>query len=315
MGGRAVSLTTPEIAQLLGSAERVSLSASLILDVVDGYASAGDPAATPVRPLGTLRYSLVAFGAGTKNVQSLDPPVTLATVANPSGYQLWFGGRADGGPRPDPGSYTLRIDSDFYAPFLSDPVQIPTPDQAVRCTLQPGYAYPFSGSGLAAPAAAPTLLRGTVQSFDGAGQAGVAVAVTAGANVVQYVTDASGQFVLVIPDPAPPSVTVDMTDAGGSKTTLANIALTPGTTTAIPQTVLTGRVLSTVTGGSVQLGAPPATVSVAPNGTWRIVLPLDQKAATVTVSAAVPGQRKKSQSKIKITPGQVVTVLPFVFNP
>jgi translation initiation factor IF-1 len=45
-----------------------------------------------------------------------------------------------------------------------------------------------------------------------------------------------------------------------------------------------------------------------------MVLPPDQKPATVTVSATVPGRRKKTQSKIKVTPGQVVTLPTFDFT-
>jgi hypothetical protein len=64
----------------------------------------------------------------------------------------------------------------------------------------------------------------------------------------------------------------------------------------------------------VQLSTPAVTVGVAPDGTWRMVLPPDQKPATVTVSATVPGRRKKTQSKIKVTPGQVVTLPTFNFS-
>jgi hypothetical protein len=310
-----MTVLTPDIPQLLQSAERVVLTASLILDVVDGYASGIDPSASPVRPAGALRFSFVESSAGANNAQAIDPPLPLATILNPSGYQLWFGKRTDGGPRPDPGSYTLRIDSDLYAPYLSVPVQIPTPDSAIRCALQPGYAYPFGGGGLAASVAAPTLLRGTLQNVDGTGQAGATVAVSGGTYSGQYLTDASGQFVLAIPDPVPPAVSVDIAYADGTKASLPNVAVTPDATTVIPQTVLTGRVVSTALGATVRLSAPARTVGVAPDGTWRMVLPLDQKAANVTVSAAVPGQRKKPQSKIKITPGQVVTVPPLVFKP
>lgn len=310
-----MTVVATDIPQLLQRAERVVLTASLILDVVDAYATGIDPSASPARPSGALRLSLVESGPGTKNAQPIDPPLPLATIANPSGYQLWFGRRTDGGPSPDPGSYTLRIDSDLYAPFLSGPVQIPTSDSAIRCALQPGYAYPFGGGGLAASNAAPTLLRGTLQNVDGSGRPGATVAATGGTYSGQYLTDASGQFVLAIPDPVPPSVTVDIAYSDGTTASLPNIAITPGATTALPQTVLTGQVVATALGATVRLSAPARTVRVAPNGTWRMFLPLDQKAASVTVSASVPGQRKKPQSKIKIAPGQVVPVPPFVFKP
>jgi hypothetical protein len=309
-----MTVTSTDIPHLLAVAERVTLTASLILDVVDGYASAADPSATRARPRGALRYCLVESAPGTKDAHPLQPPLPLATITNPSGYELWFGQRADGGPPPDPGSYTLRIDSEFHAPYIA-PVQVPTSDAATRCTLQPGYAYPFAGGGLSAPTAAPTLLRGTLQSFDGTGQAGATVALTAGAYTAQYLTDASGQFVLVIPDPVPATVSLAITDAGGAKTSLPNLAVSAGTTTVVPQTVLAGRVVSTVVGGTVQLSSPSVAVNVAPDGTWRVVLPPDQRPGTVAVSATVPGQRKKTQSKIKVTPGQVVTVPPFVFIP
>jgi hypothetical protein len=310
-----MTVPAPDIPQLLQRAERVVLTASLILDVVDAYATAIDPSASPARPSGGLRVSLVESAAGTKNAQPIDPPLPLSTITNPSGYQLWFGRRTDDGPSPDPGSYTLRIDSDLYAPFLSGPVQIPTSNSAIRCALQPGYAYPFGGGGLAASSAAPTLLRGALQNVDGSGQAGATVAVSGGTYSGQYLTDASGQFVLAIPDPAPPTVAVDIAYADGTTTSLPNVTITPGVTNALPQTVLTGRVITTALGATVRLSAPARSVGVAPDGTWRMFLPLDQKAASVTVSATAAGQRKKPQSKIKIAPGQVVPVPPFVFKP
>jgi hypothetical protein len=119
----------------------------------------------------------------------------------------------------------------------------------------------------------------------------------------------------VIPDPVPASVSVDITAAGGAKTRLSDIAVTSNATTVIPQTVLTGRVVSSVLGATVQLVAPPVTVSVDLDGSWRIVLPIDQKPGTLTVKAAVPGQRTKPQKKITVTPGETVPVPAFVFNP
>jgi hypothetical protein len=300
-----VTVATSDIARLLQAAERSVLRASLILDVVDAYASASDPSASAVRPAGALRFSLVPHG-------ELEA-IPLATIANPSGYRLWFGQRQDSGPPPDPGSYELRIDSDLYAP-LSVVVQVPTSDTAIRCALQPGYAYPFGGGGLAAANAAPTLVRGTLQNPDGTGQARATVTLTAGAYNAQYLTDPSGQFVLVIPDPVPGSVALQIAYADGTTAKLPDIAVTPGAATVIPQTVLMGRVVSPVRGGTVQLSTPAVAVGIAPDGTWRMVLPPDQKPATVTVSATVPGRRKKTQSKIRVTPGQVVTLPTFNFT-
>jgi hypothetical protein len=315
MDGDAVSITSADIPRLLAAAERSTVRASLILDLVDGYGSGVDPSAAPARPRGGLRLSFTERGAGTPDARMIDPPWPLSTITNPSGYRLWFGARGDGGPPPDPGSYSLRIDSDLYAPYVTDvPVQVPTADRAIRCVLQPGYSYPFGGGGLAAPLTQPTLVRGVLQSLDGTGQAGAEIAVSAGAATVRYLTDSSGQFVVVVPEPAPDAVSVAITDAQGNKITLPDVAIAPGATTVIPQTVLTGRVESAVLGVIVQLAAPAVSVDAAPDGTWRIVLPLDQKAATVTVRASAPGQRKRAQAKVKVTPGQVVTVPPLVLT-
>jgi hypothetical protein len=315
MDERAV---TPAIdtGALLARAERVTLRASLIFDVTDGYASQQMIAGPRPRPLGDIRFSFTESGPGTPTVQKLDPPLTLVTLANPSGYSLWFGHRVDGGPVPDPGTYQLRVDGDYYAPFLApNPVTVPTSASSIECPLQPGYAYPFAEGGLTAPGTAPTLLRGALQSFDGTGQAGTTVAVTIGASTLKYLTDSTGQFVLVLPDPVPPSASVDITDSAGNQTTVPNVALSPGGTAVLPQTVLTGRVVTTVIGAIVQLKTPPATVGVAPDGSWRIVLPPGRLPATVSLTANVQGQLPKSVSRIKVTPGQVVPVAPFVFSP
>lgn len=302
-----------DVAQQLAQAERQVTRASLILDVTDDYASAQKIGGGPVRASGPLRFSFTERVSGAAASQALDPPLRLSTITNPSGYHLWFGEVHGGSSRPDAGSYRLRIDSDAYAPYVTPaPVAVPTSDSAVACPLRPGYAYPFAGGGLTAPSTTPTLLRGVVQNYDGSGQAGATIAVSAGAATLGYLTDATGQFVVVIPDPPPASVSVTITTAGGA-TTLPDLAITAATTTVVPQTMLAGRVVTTVLGATVSLSAPPVTVPTAPDGSWRIVLPPDQTAGTVTVTARVPGMRTKSRSKVNVVPGQTVTVPTFVF--
>ena len=108
--------------------------------------------------------------------------------------------------------------------------------------LQPGYAYPFTGGGLAAPSTLPTLLRGVAQNADGSPQVGATVSVDA--LKTGYLIDASGQFVFVIPGTPPPAQVAVSIETSGP----LNVAVKEGATNVVPQTVLIGSVPNAVAG-------------------------------------------------------------------
>jgi hypothetical protein len=301
------------VGRLMASADRRRLSATLIFDVTDNYASRVGVAGTFARALGPMRFSLIARDPGTGSEQPLEPPVALATITNPSGFQLWFGARGDGGLPPDPGSYRVRVDSDYYAPWTSPTlVATPAPSTPVRCGRAPGYAYPFARGGLAAASVSPTVVRGALQDLNGTGQAGASVAVTAGVTTMSYLTDVTGQFLFVIPDPPPATVSLTVAYPGGATAKLTGVPVTGGADSLVPQTVLSGSIVSSILGGTVALSRPATTVSAETDGSWRVVLPLDQKSARATVTATVAG-RPTQKAQIQIKPGATTVVAPFVF--
>ena len=101
--------------------------------------------------------------------------------------------------------------------------------------------------------------------------------------------------------------------ADKTKTTLGSVPITAHGEAVIPQTVLAGRIIAPRTGGTVTLRAPAATVGADADGSWRIVLALDQKSARATVTATVPGQPSQKR-QVQIKPGKTVPVAPFVFS-
>jgi hypothetical protein len=83
---------------------------------------------------------------------------------------------------------------------------------AVAVEVHPGYAYPLppSPKGFA-------LVRGEVrQAGSGNGRQGATVEATAAGYRERYVTDGTGQWVLVVPDARTGSLTVLVTDISGA---------------------------------------------------------------------------------------------------
>ena len=192
---------------------RFTQVATWVFDPEDAHARGLGFAGPHPRPLDRLEFELIAeVVAG--NAVPLPEPARLRTVPNPSGYYLFFGDL-----RPDaaegrrarsadrlvllPGTYRVRVVSDRYQPRTVD-VDLPAnPKMPASFDLLPGYAYSFPTGRQPSGLSGPTLLRGALLAPDGSGIAGrtVEVRVGAGAPAVAYTTDASGQWVLPIPDP------------------------------------------------------------------------------------------------------------------
>src|SRR5689334_19371310 len=84
----------------------------LIFDIEDRYARDRGTRGPHPRPLGTIRYHLIARQDGDL-LRPYDPPLELVTVRNASGYDLCFGKvrLPDGAVRQRvlaPGPYTVR---------------------------------------------------------------------------------------------------------------------------------------------------------------------------------------------------------------
>jgi hypothetical protein len=153
--------------------------------------------------------------------QDLDKPLELVVRRNPSGYHLFFGlvrlpnGRThrsyladgtyvDSATRRaylDDGKYVVRVESRYYQPVEQEVVlPMPKPKEP-PISLSPGYAYPFPKTSTRPDGGGPTLLRGSVHDADGKGIAGVEIEVVGqDQEKITYLTDESGQWVLVFPD-------------------------------------------------------------------------------------------------------------------
>ena len=241
------------------------LAANWIFLPVDGYVRDRGYQGDQPRPVGPLRYILVARlrPGGIRDV--FQPPLVLTTLTNPSGYDLFFdrvrpilesiaSGAGAGDefdvllPSPRPprrmkladGSYVIRVISRFYAPAevvrtIPDPLPTPAnpsprPDPA-PLILNPGPAYPFS--------AGSTLLRGVELGTDGGGVTDVVVSVLGQPGVAAR-TGRSGQWVLAFPPGQASGPVVIRFTRPGQVPVDVPVVLTAGAETALPQTAIRG---------------------------------------------------------------------------
>jgi hypothetical protein len=105
------------------------------------------------------------------------------------------------------------------------------PRTPIHIDLSPGYAYPFPTTSTL-PGLGPTLLRGNVQDAERKGLANVVISVE-GQPDVTYLTDSSGQFVLVFPD-AQPSGDIVVVFTKGSLHERINATILRGHTSSLP---------------------------------------------------------------------------------
>jgi hypothetical protein len=293
--------------------EFLRLTALFILDLVDSFARQRGLSGNHPRPFGPVRVLLTARTpvGGTREV--LTPPWELIMVRNESGFDLFFGDfKAAGGvrrwPLPD-GKYELRVESTYYQAAVlpvdvsrSAPAPNPQPTQ-----LAPGFAYPFPTG--------TTLLRGSAQLPDGSGEPGVRI-LTSASGVVPYVTDAAGQWVLVLPVLAQATQVVVAYRRPNKPDQRAAITVTPGATASLPATALEGQVFDGprgAGGATIRVRVSPIAVPAQTDGRWRYVFAIDQPAAVTDVTAALPDGRQQTVSDVAITPKQTTAVAPFRF--
>ena len=317
-------MRSPLTSDLWLQADVRKLQARLILDVADGYATDRGIAGGLVRPMHSLTCSFTAKRpAADGPTTPIDPRLVLKTNVNPSGYVLWFGGCKGTEPDPDPGTYELRIESDLYAPFTTE-VAVPQPTSPVGCYLQPGPNYPFPGGGMLAANAAPTLLRGTVQDVDGRGLPDVDVTASSAAHPSGAATrtDRSGQFVLVIQQPAPKSVDVTLAypqDRSRSVRYGEPVPITMGADNIIQQLTIAGRIIGGVRGSTVRVsrrGQTTLVVGISADGTWRATLPPERAAGEYSITAEEPnGRRARASVKALVTAGQGTAIAPDITLP
>ncbi len=301
--------------------DRQILAASLILDIEDCYAKrqlvyGGRP----------LTKGKLWFGFTGKKIEEkyipLDPVLKLVTKTNPSGYVLFFGEveLPDSTVRRMPPtqdtsvSYTLRIESEHYQVAEVDELNLHESRTPYHIGLEPGYRYPFTST--ACLFGKPTLVRGTVRGYDGAGIRDVIIK-SQGA-IGSYRTDSTGQWVLVMdPDSVGPGMSVQFVFPDGSSKVEQNITIEKGKEIGLMQAGLCGRVEYGVGVGAentvITIVGVSGSVRTDVNGAWRFYFPLGQCEAVVAVKATLPDGRTKYIGDVLVKTRSLMTVPTFQF--
>lgn len=297
------------------------LTAALVFDPVDTFARTRSGPASRPRPLGSIRFMLVAEQVGGVR-QDFPSPLELQVRGNDAGYGVWFGRvRRPNGTivsATPPGTYVVRAESAYYQ-TQEVLVDVPTPAPAFPLELQPGYAYPFPAGGTSPRASGPTLLRGVLQGPDGTGIAGATVEVTPPTvpPTPVFRTDVSGQWVLVFPETQPAgNVTIRFTFSDGTVTDVAAVAIVPGQQSALGSTAFRGFVTSAgipVEGATITVTGAPGSARSRRDGGWQYVFPLNQAPVNADVTALLPDGRSQPELNQPVQPRATVVVPSFRF--
>lgn len=303
------------------------IQASLILDPEDAFARQRGVKGPHPRPMGDLRFLVV--GEMVNNVrQDFAEPLPMVVRPNGDGYYLFFNQLRypANGSRPErvmngalnPGTYVVRVESDFYQPVERDDVDLPEPAAAWFFDLGPNHAYPFPRESTLGQGLGLTLLRGVVRDPGAEGIADAVVDVPAVPAVPAYTTDKSGQFVLVFPDnPNPLNVTVRVQKPNLPVEQAANVAVQPGRSNGLAATAFRGRV---VNGAGLGIADTRITVAGQPGeartdgeGVWTYDFGFDPPPANGNVTATLPTGPQQLQPNVPVQARATVLVPDFQF--
>jgi hypothetical protein len=300
------------------------LSATLVFDVLDEFAQLRGSRGPLPRPFEPIKFFAVAEGAGP-NRKELKPPLEFVVKRNTTGYHSFHNiiKKPDGTLLQNAlaaGTYDLRVEGRFYQTQKAA-ITLPRPaDLALPINLQPAYSYPFpldlkptGGRGFA-------LLRGSLHTADGKPIAGATVSV-AGANS-PYVTDESGQWVLVFPDSFFPgtqttaTVTVQVKPLTGPIVNVPNVDLSKGDERALAETAFRGWVIQRglgVAGATVEVQGQPIPTRTLADGSWFYYFALGHNTVDLLdITARLPDGSTLMQNQ-RTMPGATVIVPPFQF--
>jgi len=316
--------------------ELIRLTDALIFDLEDAFARARGVRGRHPRPLGNVKFLLVAqFVNGVRH--DFSPPREMIVKKNPSGYHLCFGlsrtanatgrrGRISAGDEVERRvlvegtTYVVRIESDFYQLIEHDDIVWPVidPHEPYFFDLQPGYAYPFPEESRLGGGLGSTLLRGALLAPGGEGIAGARIGVQGGTE--EYRTDQTGQWVLVFPDDkASGNLTLEITQPGAPVPfQVPNVLVVQGRETGLPLTVFKGRVVNAsgvgIGGATIEIDVLAETARTRSDGSWLYYFPPGQAAVLVAVTARLPHGRSQTQSNIQVQPRQTTPVAVFHFS-
>jgi hypothetical protein len=280
-------------------------SAAGIFDLEDRFARERGVHGTHPRPIGKVKYWLVGRVVdGTR--EAFATPIQLLTVRNPSGYDLFFDRvhqRTSAISRLDltPGTYLLRIETQFYQ-TREFTVTLPLSDSPHSIDLEPDYRYPFPPASMS-NIGSPTLLRGTVYGADGEGLENVAIAAIGGSN--DYVTDVTGQWVLVFPeDQTTGDVELRFTLPDASIVDVPSVTVVQGQASSLIQAGLRGRVVDGaglgIARASVQVAGHAGETLTTDDGIWWFYFGLNQPDELVSVSAGLPDGRTLTEQNVQV---------------
>lgn len=296
-------------------------SACAMFDLVDRFARDRAVRGNHPRPLGSIKYFLVGRQINGSR-ENYDPPRELITVRNPSGYDIFFDKVRlnDNGELLvytldiEQGNYFIKIESEFYqAVEIED--SLPNSVAPIQVDLEPGFNYGFPSSTIA-NSGGPTLLRGTVRAIDGEGVANITVQVPGISN--SYVTDGSGQWVLVFPDSQPDGqVTVRFEMPDNTVVQVSAVDIVNGQPRSLPQAGLQGRVIDGdglgISDTIIEVSGHIGEVTTDHDGRWNYYFGLNQSQDLVSVTATLPSGPDMTHSNIQVLARQLVSVPDFQF--
>jgi hypothetical protein len=259
------------------------------------------------------------------NRREMRPPLELVIARNAGGYHVFHNSvkKADGTQLKKAlvdGNYDIQIKSNFYQISNFTNVALPTFNRAFQSDLLPSYSYPFPLAVKPSGGRGFALLRGSLHSTDGRGLAGATVNVVGANN--PYVTDETGQWVLVFPDAffgpnQTVSVTVDITPATGPAINVPNVDVSKGTERAFSETAFRGWILNSrglpIPGATLEVQGRPEQVPAAIDGSWFYYFPPDQVQINVDVIARLPDGSSLTQNNLPVQPRATVIVPTFRF--
>ncbi len=281
---------------------------------VDNYAAGLGVRGKQPMAIGALHFFVTRRrGEDGRELACYDPPVRLLVHRNTIGRFIFLNEITDvegvtRQPYFRPGGYDLRIEAEFYQTLIVENVSLPLSEQPLVVNLQPGYRYPFPHFRQPQNGGGSTLLRGCVVTPDGRGVAHAWVEAIGKTPPVRYLTDSTGQFVLVFAeDQKDEVVSVGITLPGARLISVDDVSLHRGQSTSLPLTRVRGQVVDAhgrgVADVAIRVEGLDGMSFSGMGGNWCYTFPLNQSRARLRFTAEGPDGAQKRSEPVDITPG------------